>query len=230
MNKFMDINNNYLKTNLLKIHYMTTQPYSNIKNACEQIVSFFPEYQNTMYKVFTTSQNLANKINQIKKTIFDEILITYHEELMENILYIIDLIQQKYTSSYLLAIPDFIDLIYQNAFYDIFSTKLQELEICEPEKIKEAHLKIFNLIVYVEHIKYKLYEQYEDKALNNNAILNTLKKRKTNSLLRINVCVNLLEPHHVISDQEYNYINVIDKYGIFSKMPDFDDKFFKEIN
>ena len=79
-----------------------------------------------------------------------------------------------------MAIADFIDLVYQNAFYDIFATKFQELELIEPEKIKEAHLNIFNLIIYVEHIKYKLYEELESKAPKNQAVLNTLKKRKSN--------------------------------------------------
>ena len=84
------------------------------KIALNGIVSFFPEYQEVMYKLFTTSQNMSNEINQIKRTIFDEILITYHEEAMQYILYIIDNIQKKYTSKYFLALADFVDLIYQN--------------------------------------------------------------------------------------------------------------------
>jgi len=202
----------------------------NTKIALNGIVSFFPEYQDVMYKLFTTSQNMSGEINQIRQTIFDEILITYHEEAMEHILYIIDNIQQKYTPKYFLALADFIDLIYQNAFYDIFAMKFQELEIMDPDKIKEKHLLIFNLIVYVEHIKYKLYEQLESKTLNNQAIKNTLIKRKNNALFRINVCANLLESYPRISDKEYDYIVTIDKYKIFAKNPEFTDKFFKEIN
>ena len=53
-------------------------------------------------------------------------MIYYHEEVMKNIVYIIDTIQQKYTFAYFLALPDFIDLIYQNAFYDIFAVKFQD--------------------------------------------------------------------------------------------------------
>lgn len=209
---------------------MDKQPVQDAKNACDAIVSYFPEYQNLMYKVFTTNQNMSPEINQIKKTIFDDILVSYHEESMEYITYIIDTLQQKYTSKYFLAIPDFIDLIYQNAFYDIFATKLQELEIISPETIKEAHLKIFNLMVYVEHVKYKLYEQFENKAPNNLALLQTLRKRKNNSILRINVCCNLLEKHSRILDYEYDYIKTIETYGVYKKDPDFSDTFFKEIN
>jgi hypothetical protein len=210
---------------------MNKQPEQDAKQACDLIISFFPEYQNLMFKVFTTNCNMSNEINEIKKTIFNDILITFHEESMEYILYIIDSIQKKYTSKYSLAIPDFIDLIYQNAFYDIFSTKFQELELIEPEKIKEAHLKIFNLIVYVEHIKYKLYEQFENKIPNTNtAILNTLKKRKNNSILRINVCANLLENHPRITNEEFDYVKIIEHYGIYTKDSNFSDKFFKEIN
>lgn len=201
---------------------------SNTKQACDTIVSFFSEYQNIMFKVFTTSQNMSADINKIKKIIFDEVLVHYYEESMEFIDYITSSIHEKYIPKYFLAVPDFIDLIYQNAFYDIFSTKLQELELVEPEKIKAAHLKIFNLIVYVEHKKYKLYEDYESKAPDNLAVLNTLKKRKNNSLLRINVCVNLLENYPRNSD--YDYVEIIEKNGIFKKDPNFTDKFFKEIN
>ena len=209
---------------------MSKQPEVEAKRACDGIVSFFPEYQNVMFKVFTTSQNMSNEINSIKKSIFDEILITYHEESMEYILYIIETIQNKYISNYSLAIADFIDLIYQNAFYDIFSTKLQELELVQPEKIKEAHLRIFNLIVYVEHVKYKLYEQLETANSNNLAVVNTLKKRKNNSILKINVCANLLENYPRISDKELDYVITIEKYGIYTKVTGFSDKFFKNIN
>ena len=200
------------------------------KIALNGIVSFFPEYQEVMYKLFTTSQNMSNEINQIKRTIFDEILITYHEEAMQYILYIIDNIQKKYTSKYFLALADFVDLIYQNSFYDIFAMKFQELEIVDPEKIKEKHLMIFNLMVYVEHIKYKLYEQLEADTFNNQAVKNTLTKRKNNALFRINVCANLLENYPRITNKNYDYIAVIEKYGVFAKNPDFTDKFFKEIN
>lgn len=200
------------------------------KNALTGIVSFFPEFQEVMYKLFTTKQNMSIEINQIKRTIFDNFLITYHEEVMQHILYIIDNIQQKYTSKYYLALADFIDLIYQNAFYDIFAVKLQEMEIMSPDEIKETHLLIFNLIVYVEHIKYKLYEQLESGGLNNQAVKNTLIKRKNNNLSRINVCVNLLEKYPRINNKDYDYITIIDKYKIFVKNPEFIDKFFKEIN
>lgn len=210
---------------------MNKQPELDAKRACDLIIGYFPEYQNLMFKIFTTNRNMSNEINEIKKTIFNDILITFHEESMEYIFYIIDNIQQKYTPKYFLAIIDFIDLIYQNAFYDIFSTKFQELEIIDPEKIKEAHLKIFNLIVYVEHVKYKLYEQFENKTpVTNTAVLNTLKKRKSNSILRINVCDNLLENYPRISDKEFDYKCVIEHYGIYTKDNDFNDKFFKEIN
>ena len=203
---------------------------NNTKIALNGIVSFFPEYQDIMYRLFTTGQNLSSEINQIRKTIFDEILITYHEDAMENILYIIDNIQQKYTPKYFLAIPDFIDLIYQNAFYDVFAMKFQELEIVDPDKIRDKHLYIFNLIVYVENIKYKLYEQLEATVPDNQVVKTTLIKRKTNSIKRINVCVNLLENYPRINDKEYDYLDTIEKYGIFVKDVDFADKFFKEIN
>jgi hypothetical protein len=210
---------------------MNDQPELNAKQACDLIIDFFPEYQGIMYKVFTTSRNMSNEINEIKKTIFNNILITFHDELMEYITYIINTIQKKYTSKYFLAIPDFIDLVYQNAFYDIFTTKFQELEIISPEKIKESHLKIFNLMVYVEHVKYKLYEQFENNAPKTNiAILNTIKKRKNNCILRINVCDNLLENHPRITYKEFDYKKIIEHYKIYTKNPDLTDKFFKEIN
>ena len=119
----------------------------SILNALNRIVRYFPEYQDIMYKIFTTSQNMSNEINQLKKNIFDEILITFHEDVMENILYIVDNIQQLYTQKYILAIVDFIDMIFQNDFYDIFSMKFQELEIIDPDKITIKHLYIFNLMV-----------------------------------------------------------------------------------
>ena len=53
------------------------------------------------------------------KTIFDEILVTFHEESMENILYIIKTIQDKYSPKYFLAIADFIDLVYQRTFLSL---------------------------------------------------------------------------------------------------------------
>jgi hypothetical protein len=85
-------------------------------------------------------------------------------------------------------------------------------------------------MVYVEHIKYKLYEQLESTVPDNQAVKNTLIKRKTNSLLRINVCVNLLENYPRINDKEYDYLDTIEKYGVFVRNMDFVDKFFKEIN
>jgi hypothetical protein len=203
---------------------------NSIQPVLNSLVSFFPEYQDIMFRLFTTSQNLANDINQMRKTIFDEILISYHEEVMENILHIIDSIQQKYTPKYFLAIADFIDLIFQNAFYDVFAMKLQEMEIVNPDKITTKHLYVFNLMVYVEHIKYKLYEQLEPTSPDNRAIKNTLIKRKSNSIQRINVCVNLLENYPRIDNKDYDYLNIIEKYGLFVGDMNFTDKFFKEIN
>jgi hypothetical protein len=202
----------------------------DIKIALNGIVSFFPEYQDIMYRLFTTGQNMTNEINQLKKTIFDEILITYHEDVMANILYIIENIQQKHTPKYLLAIPDFIDIIYQNDFYDVFAMKFQELEIIDPDKITVKHLYIFNLMVYVEHIKYNLYVQLESKFPDNQAVKNNLITRKANSILRINVCVNLLENYPRISNKEYDYLHIIEKNSIFVRNMEFTNKFFKEIN
>jgi hypothetical protein len=203
---------------------------SEIKNQLDKIINYFPKYQNIMYRVFTTSQNLSCEINFIKKEIFDDILVIYHHEVLKYITYIITNIQQKYKSNYFLALPDFIDLIYQNAFYDIFSVKFQELEFVNPEKITENHLLIFNLIIYAEHIKYKLYSDFETKNLSNQSIKNTLEKRKNNSLLRINVCCNLLENHQRITDANYDYLNIIDKYKFFTKDNEYTEKFFKDIN
>lgn len=209
---------------------MNKTPENKIKNACDSIVNFFPQYQNVMYKVFTTNQNLSNEINNIKKIIFDNILVVFYEESLEYIEYIIESIKQKYTSVYSLAIPDFIDLIYQNAFYDIFSAKFQELEIKQPDKITNEHLKIFNLIIYAEHIKYMLYEEYKNKTSSTNTtIMNTFEKRKNNSILRINVCMNLLKQYPRINDEYFDYVNIIDKYKIYNSKQDFENKFFKEI-
>lgn len=194
------------------------------------LAGFFLDYQDLMYLVFTTSQNMSNEINKLKKLIFDEYFVRYHEEIMENIEYLINYIKKTYTPKYYLAVVDFIDLVYQNAFYDIFATKLQELEIVNPEKIKEPHLYIFNLIVYVEHIKYKLYEEYETKSTDNPSIKKTLQKRKANSLLRIGVCCNLLEPYPKITNEELNYLNVISKYSVFERNLEYCEKFFKDIN
>ena len=108
--------------------------------------------------------------------------------------------------------------------------KFQELEIVDPDKIRDKHLYIFNLMVYVEHIKYKLYEQLEPGSYDNKAITNTLIKRKFNSIQRINVCVNLLEKYPRIDNKEYDYLTIIEKYSIFVRNMDFVDKFFKEIN
>jgi hypothetical protein len=202
----------------------------NVQNALNGIVSFFPEYQDLMYKLFTSRDNMTNEINKLKKTIFDEILITYHEEVMENILYIIENIQQKHTLKYLLAIPDFIDLLYNNDFYDVFAMKFQELEIIDPDKITVKHLNIFNLMVYAEHIKYNLYVQLESKLPDNEVIKNNLITRKANSILRINVCVNLLENYPRISNKEYDYLHIIEKNSIFVRNMEFTNKFFKEIN
>ena len=123
-----------------------TENIENIQILVNKICSFFPEYQNIMYKVLTTSQNMSNNINRIKKEFFDEVFIPYHIEMMENITDVLEKLQKQENIKYLLAIVDFIDLIYQNAFYDIFSKKFQELENMYPDNIKEAHLRTFNLI------------------------------------------------------------------------------------
>jgi len=201
----------------------------NTKNILNSVVNYFSEYQEIIFKIFSTSQNMSIEINEIKKEIFEKYLITYHHEILENIIYIISTIQEKYKSKYFLAIADFVDLIYQNSFYDVFSIKFQEMELLYPLSITENHLMIFNLIVYVEHIKFKLYEQLELKT-NNLNIKKTLEKRKTNSLLRINVCVNLLENYPSITNKDYDYQTIITKNGFFKKNSDYVEKFFKEIN
>jgi hypothetical protein len=227
----MNNNSDNPKDLYLDLHTICKNMDSHTQNAMDQLVNYFSQYQEIMFKVFTTSQNMSFEINQLKKNIFEQILITFHEESMQYILYIVDSIQKKYKLKYFLALADFLDLIYQNAFYDVFSVKFQELEIIDSNKIKEAHLIIFNLIVYVEHIKYCLYEQLENKVPNdNNVIKNTLSKRKSNCLLRINVCVNLLNNYPRISNKDFDYLNIIQKYDIFKKNPNFTDKFFKEIH
>lgn len=188
-----------------------------------ELVKYFLQYQEIMYKVFTTSQNLTLQINNIKKNIFDNLFILYHEEMMLNISFFIDSIKNNYNLKYFLALADFIDLVYQNAFYDIFASKLVDLENNEPEKITKEHMKIFYLIIYVEHVKYMLYVDLEPKTTNQN-ILNTLKKRKENSILRINVCVNILRNY-----KEDDYKNIIEKYNIYTENPDFIDKSFGKI-
>jgi hypothetical protein len=210
---------------------METAP--DTKKILNSLAGFFYDYQDLMYQVFTTSTNMANEINKLKKTLFDEYFVRYHEEIMENIEYLIEYIKTTYKPKYFLAVCDFIDLVYQNAFYDIFATKLQELEIVNPDKIKEPHLYIFNLIVHVEHVKYNLYVQTEminSQTSNNPAVGKTLEKRKANSLLRIGVCTNLLEPYSQITNQEFNYMNIIKKYGVFEKNMTYHEKFFKDIN
>jgi hypothetical protein len=190
---------------------------------CNELIKYFLQYQDIMYKVFTTSQNLTLQINNIKKNIFDNLFISYYEEMMINVSYFMESIKNDYKPKYFLALADFIDLVYQNAFYDIFTSKLAQMENSEPEKITSEHMKIFYLIVYVEHIKYELYSELELKTTNQN-ILNTLKKRKSNNILRINVCDNILKKYN-----ENDYLNIIDKYNIYTPNPEFSDISFTKI-
>jgi hypothetical protein len=200
-----------------------------ILSVLNKVINFFPSYQNIMYQVFTTGNNMANDINELKKEFFESVVINYYSDVMEHIFYIISETQRQYKSKYFLAFCDFIDFIYQNCFYDIFSVKFQEFELKNPQTLTPKHLHIFNLIVLVEHVKYDLYSHMEEDAPKNVAILNTLKKRKDNSLLRINVCVNLLEKYDT-SDDIYDHLKLIDKFNLFVKSNDFTDKHFKNIN
>lgn len=199
-----------------------------ILSVLDKVINFFPSYQNIMYLVFTTGNNMANDINQLKKEFFDQIVINYYEDVLEHILYIIDSTQRQHKSKYFLAFADFIDFIYQNSFYDVFSVKFLEMETKDSSKLTPRHLHIFNLIVFVEHVKYDLYMHMEKDSPNNVAIFNTLKKRKENSLLRINVCVNLLEKYDT-SEDLYDHLKLIEKFGSFVKSDTFSHKIFKNI-
>ena len=83
--------------------------------------------------------------------------------------------------------------------------------------------------VYVEHIKYSLYAKLESGIPDNQVVKNNLLQRKSNSILRINVCVNLLEKYPRINNKEYDYLHIIEKNSIFVRNKNFTDKFFKEI-
>lgn len=213
------------------------------KQMLNDLAALYQNYQDLLYEVFTSNKNVSYEINETKKHVFEKYFMKYYNEIMENIMYVIDAVQKNYEPKYLLSLVDFIDLIYQNSFYDIFAKKMQELENKNPEYITKDHLKIFHLIIFVEHIKYKLYEFYETKVPNtNDNIKNTLLKRKNNAILKMNVCMNILQDYmfdknnNYIStyendeDYEYDCKKIITKYKIFNRNLEYTKKFFTDIN
>jgi hypothetical protein len=158
-----------------------------------KIINTYPIYYNIFKKYYSDGKDVSNELNRLYQPIFYGLLEHYNEYMISGIKDIIIDIIKKYNPEKPYAIIDFIEFIYGNILYETF---LFEIKKIDSNIIGYEHLCIFEYIINVETIKYKLYLETISKIEPQSKILLAMEHRLINCFKKISFCLSYLERNY----------------------------------
>ncbi len=207
---------------------MSYQEYIN------KIILTYPIYYNIFQKYYTEGKDVSRDLNRIYQPIFIGLMEYYSEFMTEGIEEIIKTINNQYKPESVYAIIDYIEYLFGNIFYETFLTEIKKIN---PVHIGYEYLCVFEYIIRVELVKYRLYQETLDKLVPESKVIPAIQYRVVNCLRKISFSLGYLEknyPSHtnviglcysLIANSGYfiedkidvNIINSIDSFMMINK-------------
>ena len=212
---------NIMKQNLETISY---------QNIYDKIIKTFPIYYKIFEKYYLEGKDVSYELNRLYKPIFVGLIEHYDKLMTEGISNIIYDIKIKYNPDKPYAIIDYIEYIYGNILYETFLFEIKKIDI---DTIRYEHLCIFEYIITVELIKYKLYLETINKIESGSKLILAMKYRLTNCEKKIFFSLGWLEKYcskyvdvinickNIILESNLNLeikINIVDNCDSFMKL------------
>jgi hypothetical protein len=159
----------------------------------DKIIKTYPIYYKIFESYYSGGKNVTDELNRLYKPIFTG-LIEYYTEFMDvGIVEIIDQIKCKYNPEKPYALIDYIEFIYGNIFYETFLYEIKKINL---STVRYEHLCVFEYIIKVELIKYKLYLETIDKIEPGSKLLLAMSHRLENCYKKISFCLGYLEKNY----------------------------------
>ena len=187
MDKSKDNNNQItLDSNNIPIN-MTYQEYMN------KIILTYPIYYNIFQKYYSGNKDVSRDLNRIYQPIFIGLMEYYSEFMTVGIEEIIKSINNKYKPESVYAIIDYIEYLFGNIFYETFLTEIKKIN---HNSISYEYLCVFEYIIRVELIKYRLYQETLSKLVPGSKIISAMEYRIVNCLRKISFSLGYLEKNY----------------------------------
>lgn len=198
----------------------------------DKIVLTYPVYYKIFEKYYSGGKDVSRDLNRIYQPIFIGLMEYYSEFMTGGIEEIIKRINTQYKPESAYAIIDYIEYLFGNIFYETF---LIEIKKMNPESIRYEYLCVFEYIIRVELIKYRLYQETLSKLVPGSKIIPAMEHRIINCLRKISFSLGYLEnkyaPHtnviqlckNLISESGFNLdgkidTNIINEIDSFMKI------------
>ena len=156
----------------------------------------------------------------------------YSEFMTEGIEEIIKTINSRYKPESVYAIIDYIEYLFGNIFYETFLTEINKIN---PDSISYEYLCVFEYIIRVELIKYRLYQETLSKLVPGSKIIPAMEHRISGCLRKMSFSLGYLEKKYskheniiqlcrdVINESGFNLedkidINIVDSTDSFIKI------------
>ena len=179
---------------------MTDTEKISYETYLNKIILTYPVYYKIFEKYYNEGKNIKYELDRIYEPIFIGIMEFYYKYMTEGINEIISQIKNKYKPDKPYAIIDFIEFLFGNILYETFLTEIKKID---KKNISYEYLCIFEYIIRVELVKYKLYLEVINKIDSGNKILLAMKFRKENCVKKISFCIGYLEKNY------FSHTNII---------------------
>lgn len=205
---------------------MTYQEYMN------KIILTYPIYYNIFEKYYSGSKDVSRDLNKIYQPIFIGLIEFYSEFMTVGIEEIIKTINTKYKPESVYAIIDYIEYLFGNIFYETILTEIKKINL---DSISYEYLCVFEYIIRVELIKYRLYQETLSKLVPGSKIIPAMEYRINGCLRKISFSLGYLEKKYskhenviqlcreLINESGFNLedkidINIVDSIDSFIKI------------
>jgi hypothetical protein len=163
---------------------MTYQEYMN------KIILTYPIYYKIFEKYYSGSKDVSRDLNRIYQPIFIGLMEYYSEFMTGGIEEIIKTINLRYKPESVYAIIDYIEYLFGNILYETFLTEIKKIN---PDSISYEYLCVFEYIIRVELIKYRLYQETLSKLVPGSKIIPAMEYRIEGCLKKISFSLGYLE-------------------------------------
>jgi hypothetical protein len=156
----------------------------------DKIILTYPIYYKVFEKYFSGDKNVHEILNKLYQPIFTGLIEYYSEFMCGGINIIISTIENKYKPESAYAIIDYIEFLFGNILYETF---LIEINKINQNTIRYEHLCVFEYIIRVELVKYKLYLETLSKLVPGSKIIVPMTNRLENCIKKISFSLGYLE-------------------------------------
>lgn len=166
---------------------MSYQEYIN------KIILTYPIYYNIFQKYYTEGKDVSRDLNRIYQPIFIGLMEYYSEFMCDGIEQIILTINNQYKPGSVYAIIDYIEYLFGNIFYETFLTQIKKIN---QDHISYEYLCVFEYIIRVELVKYRLYQETLNKLVPESKVIPAIQYRVGNCLRKISFSLGYLEKNY----------------------------------